>query len=80
MTSTTPATSEAPRTDAAPIDWANVAVETTVMLRLQEAPPVAAARGKLRKPAWSEPQQQGRIDRQQQADRSQLARVRIPLA
>jgi hypothetical protein len=37
---------QAPRTDAAPIDWANVAVETTVMLRLQEAPPVAAARGK----------------------------------
>jgi hypothetical protein len=45
MTSTTPSTPE-PRTDAAPIDWANVAVETTVMLRLQEAPPVAAARGK----------------------------------
>ena len=49
MTSTTPATSEAPRTDAAPIDWANVAVETAVMLRLQEAPPVAAARSQ-RKP------------------------------
>ena len=41
---TTPSTSQAPRTDAAPIDWANVAVETTVMLRLQQAPPVAAAR------------------------------------
>jgi hypothetical protein len=48
MTSTTPATSEAPRSDGKAIDWANVAVETTVMLRLQEAPPVAAARGKRR--------------------------------
>ena len=46
MISATPATPPSPRTDAAPIDWANVAVETTVMLRLQEAPPVAAARGK----------------------------------
>jgi hypothetical protein len=40
----TPATSEAPRRDGEAIDWANVAVETAVMLRLQEAPPVAAAR------------------------------------
>jgi hypothetical protein len=46
MTSPISSTPQAPRTDAAPIDWANVAVETTVMLRLQEAPPVAAARGK----------------------------------
>ncbi len=60
MTSTTPATPQAPSSDGKAIDWANVAVETTVMLRLQEAPPVDAARGKLRKPAWSEPQQQGR--------------------
>ena len=45
MTSTTPATSVAPRSDGEAIDWANVAVETTVMLRLQDAPPVAAARG-----------------------------------
>jgi hypothetical protein len=49
MTSTTPATSEAPRSDGEAIDWANVAVETTVMLRLQEAPSVAAARSQ-RKP------------------------------
>jgi hypothetical protein len=35
---------EAPRADGEPIDWANVAVETTVMLRLQDAPPVATAR------------------------------------
>jgi hypothetical protein len=46
MTIPTTSTPQAPRTDAAPIAWANVAVETTVMLRLQEAPPVAAARGK----------------------------------
>ena len=46
MTSTTP---QAPRNDGEAIDWANVAVETTVMLRLQEAPPVAAARSQ-RKP------------------------------
>jgi hypothetical protein len=48
MTPFSPASSNpsARRPDAAPIDWANVAVETTVMLRLQEAPPVAAARGK----------------------------------
>lgn len=34
----------APRADAEPIDWDNVAVETHVMLRLQQAPPVASAR------------------------------------
>ena len=51
MTSTTPATSEAPRNDGEAIDWANVAVETTVMLRLQEAPPVDKARSKSRKPS-----------------------------
>ena len=45
---TPPSTAHAPRNDGEPIDWANVAVETTVMLRLQEAPPVAAARGKRR--------------------------------
>jgi hypothetical protein len=44
----TPATPQAPRSDVEAIDWANVAVETTVMLRLQKAPPVAAARGKRR--------------------------------
>ena len=44
MTSTTPATPQAPRSDGEAIDWENVAVETTVMLRLQEAPPVATAR------------------------------------
>jgi hypothetical protein len=49
MTSTTPATPQEPRSDGEAIDWANVAVETTVMLRLQEAPPVAAARGKRTK-------------------------------
>ena len=43
MTSTTPATPQEPRNDGEAIDWANVAVETAVMLRLQEAPPVAAA-------------------------------------
>jgi hypothetical protein len=41
MTRPTAVTPPAPRTDAAPIDWANVAVETTVMLRLQEAPVAA---------------------------------------
>ena len=46
MTTPTPSTPQAPRSDGEAIDWANVAVETTVMLRLQEAPPVAAARGK----------------------------------
>ena len=35
---------QAPRADADGIDWDNVAVETQVMLRLQEAPPVATAR------------------------------------
>jgi hypothetical protein len=48
MTRPTPATPQEPRSDGEAIDWANVAVETTVMLRLQEAPPVAAARGKRR--------------------------------
>ena len=43
MTSATPSTPQAPRSDGEAIDWENVAVETTVMLRLQEAPPVAAA-------------------------------------
>jgi hypothetical protein len=46
MTIPIPSTPPAPRSDGEAIDWANVAVETTVMLRLQEAPPVAAARGK----------------------------------
>jgi hypothetical protein len=41
MTRPTAVTPPATRTDAAPIDWANVAVETTVMLRLQQAPPAA---------------------------------------
>ncbi len=50
MTSTTPSTPQAPRNDGEAIDWANVAVETTVMLRLQAAPPVAAARSKQRQP------------------------------
>lgn len=36
MTSTTPATPQEPRNDGEAIDWANVAVETTVMLRLQQ--------------------------------------------
>jgi serine/threonine protein kinase len=48
MTSSTPSTPQAPRNDGEAIDWANVAVETTVMLRLQEAPPVAAARSRRR--------------------------------
>ena len=43
MTSTTPANRQAPRSDGEAINWENVAVETTVMLRLQQAPPVAAA-------------------------------------
>lgn len=38
--STTP---QAPRTDGDAIDWDNVAVETAVMLRLQEAPPATRA-------------------------------------
>jgi hypothetical protein len=46
MTRPTTSTPQPPRSDGEAIDWANVAVETTVMLRLQEAPPVAAARGK----------------------------------
>jgi hypothetical protein len=42
------------RTDAAPIDWANVAVETTVMLRLQEAPTAAGGQaGQHEAPAES---------------------------
>lgn len=49
MTSPTLATAQAPRSDGEAIDWANVAVETTVMLRLQQAPQVAAARSQ-RKP------------------------------
>lgn len=35
---------QAPRADGDAIDWNNVAVETAVMLRLQQAPPVAGAR------------------------------------
>jgi len=35
---------KAPRADGETIDWANVAVETTVMLRLQQTPPLATAR------------------------------------
>jgi hypothetical protein len=52
---TTPATPQPPRNDGEAIDWANVAVETTVMLRLQEAPPVAAARGKGNHPERADP-------------------------
>lgn len=37
-----------PRADGETIDWSNVAVETAVMLRLQQAPPVAAARATAR--------------------------------
>jgi hypothetical protein len=48
MTSATP---QPPRNDGEAIDWANVAVETTVMLRLQKAPPVDKARSKSRKPS-----------------------------
>jgi hypothetical protein len=33
-----------PRADGEAIDWSNVAVETAVMLRLQQAPPVSSAR------------------------------------
>lgn len=36
--------SRPPDADAEPIDWNNVAVETEVMLRLQQAPPLASAR------------------------------------
>jgi hypothetical protein len=43
VTMPTTATPQAPSSDGKAIDWANVAVETTVMLRLQEAPPLAAA-------------------------------------
>lgn len=35
---------QAARADGEAIDWSNVAVETAVMLRLQQAPPVAGAR------------------------------------
>lgn len=35
---------QASRTDGEAIDWSNVAVETAVMLRLQQAPPVTSAR------------------------------------
>lgn len=37
-------TPNAPRADAEPINWDNAAVETAVMLRLQQAPPVVSAR------------------------------------
>jgi electron transfer flavoprotein alpha/beta subunit len=37
-------TTEAPEADAEAIDWDNVAVETAVMLRLQQAPSVVSAR------------------------------------
>jgi hypothetical protein len=40
--------SQDPRADGEAIDWANVAVETAVMLRLQDAPPVAAAQARRR--------------------------------
>lgn len=46
MTSPSPATPQEPRSDGETIDWATVAVETTVMLHLQQAPPVAAARSR----------------------------------
>lgn len=36
MTTTTP---QPERTDAAPIDWDNVVVETNVMIRLQDVKP-----------------------------------------
>ena len=39
---------QAPRADGEAIDWSNVAVETAVMLRLQQAPPVASARANAR--------------------------------
>jgi len=35
---------QASRTDGEAINWDNAAVETAVMLRLQQAPPVASAR------------------------------------
>ena len=39
---TTPASPPQPaRTDAAPIDWDNVVVETNVMIRLQDVKPPA---------------------------------------
>jgi hypothetical protein len=47
MTTPTPA-APSPPTDGEAIDWANVAVETAVMLRLQDAPPVAAAQARQR--------------------------------
>lgn len=37
-----------PRADGEAIDWSNVAVETAVMLRLQQAPPVSSARANAR--------------------------------
>ena len=43
MTSTTPSTPQPPRSDGEAIDWTNVAVKTAVVLRLQQAPPEAAA-------------------------------------
>jgi hypothetical protein len=39
---------QASRADGETIDWSNVAVETAVMLRLQQAPPVAGARATAR--------------------------------
>lgn len=45
-----PQAPQAPRADAEPIDWDNVAVETKVMLRLQQAPPVAQARARRGQP------------------------------
>lgn len=43
-----PVVAQAPRADAPTINWDNVAVETAVMLRLQDAPPVAGARASMR--------------------------------
>ena len=37
---------EAPRADAEPINWDNVAVETDVMLRLQQGPAAGGAQGR----------------------------------
>ena len=39
---------EAPRADAEPINWDNVAVETDVMLRLQQGPAAGGAQGRGR--------------------------------
>lgn len=47
MTTPTPA-APSPRADGEAIDWGNVAVETAVMLRLQDAPPVAAPQARRR--------------------------------